>query len=187
MLPPGLAIIGVSAKAKVRMADVKTPRYYLDLRKALAKAADSDTPFTPAMTLIIGLNKSLDRILDEGMEAVWARHKRLARATRAGVEAMGLEIFSKSPADVVTAVKLPEGIDGGALPGIMRDQYGVTIAGGQEALKGKICRIAHMGWMDLFDVLVALSALEIGLSELGADIEPGKGPGAAEKIFMEKT
>lgn len=187
MLPPGLAFVAMSERAWDRVASVKTPRYYFDLRKARKKIADSDTPFTPALTLVIGLNKSLDRILGEGIEAVWARHKKLARATRAGVEAMGLEVFAKAPSDVVTSVRLPDSIDGNAVPQIMRDEYGVTIAGGQEALKGKICRIAHMGWMDLFDVLVALSALEIVLNRLGFPIEAGKGPGAAEKVFMEQS
>ena len=128
-----------------------------------------------------------DRSKKEGIEEVWARHKKLARATRAGIEAMGLEVFAKAPSDVVTSVRLPDGIDGNALPKIMRDEYGVTIAGGQADLKGKICRVAHMGWMDLFDVLVALSALEIVLNRLGYEVEPGSGPGAAEKIFMEQA
>lgn len=186
MLPPGLAFLSMSERAWKCADSVKTPRYYLDLRKARKRASDSDTPFTPAITLVLGLNKSLDRMLEEGMEAVWARHKRLGRATRAGVQAMGLEVFSRAPADVLTAVKLPDGIDGDAVPKIMRDEYGVTIAGGQADLKGKICRIAHMGYMDLFDVLTALFALEIVLNGLGFRIDPGKGPGAAEKVFLEE-
>ncbi len=186
MLPPGLAMIALSERAWARVETVDTPRYYLDLRKAKKKLADPDTPFTPALTLIIGLNRSLERMIGEGMENVWTRHRRLAAAARAGVQAMGLELFSKAPADVVTAVRLPDGIDGNAVPRIMRDEYAVTIAGGQEDLKGRIVRIAHMGWMDLFDVIVALSALEIVLARLGHRLEPGRGPAAAEKIFMEQ-
>ncbi len=186
MLPPGLAFAALSDRACTRIDSVRTPRFYFDLRRALKVINDPDTPFTPALTLIIGLNKSLDRILEEGMENVWARHRRLARAARAGVQAMGLKLFAGAPADVVTAVTLPEDIDGEAVPGMMRDEYGVTIAGGQARLKGKICRIAHMGWTDLFDVLTALSALEIVLSRLGFRLELGKGPGAAEKVFLEQ-
>ena len=185
MLPPGLAFLAVSAKAWKKIEENSPSAYYFDL-KAAKKALDKgDTAYTPALTLIIALKKTIDMILAQGLENVWARCSLLAKAARAAACALGLELFARSPSDAVTAIRLPEGIDGEAVPKKMRDEYGVTIAGGQAKLKGKIVRIAHMGHISGFDVLVALAALEMTLKELGADIELGKGVRAAEEIFLE--
>jgi aspartate aminotransferase-like enzyme len=135
----------------------------------------------------MALDVALTMILDEGLENVFARHAVLARATRAGIEALGLERFGPDDenANVVTAASLPEAIDGAQVPKIMRDRLGVTIAGGQGHLKGRIARIAHCGYYGAFDIVVALSALELALRELGHEAEPGAGVAAAQAVFTE--
>ncbi len=144
MLPPGLGFISVSAKAWKLIEASKSPRYYLDLRKAKKAIEKADTPFTPAITLIIALVEVLKMIKQDGLENVFNRHKKMAEATRAAMKGLGLELFAPSAAsDAVTAVKLPAGLDGEKLVKTMRDTYGVTIAGGQDELKGKVFRIAH--------------------------------------------
>jgi len=183
MLPPGLAFLSLSPKAE-KLAEVSDlPKYYFDI-KAIKKAyMKDDTPWTPAISLIMGLDSVLDRMLDEGLENVLARHARLAHATREAVKAIGLELFSGRPSNAVTSVKVPEGIDGGALVKKMRDEQGVTIAGGQAALKGNIFRIAHLGYMDEYDTITALAGVEIVLSQLGYDVELGKGVGKAQELL----
>ena len=126
-----------------------------------------DTPFTPAHTLIRGLRVSLKRLRAEGIENVWARHARTAAAARAGVSALGLELFAAQPVDGLTVFKVPEGIDGEALLKKLEKQYGFKLAGGQDMLKGKIVRLGHMGYIDYFEVLGAIAALELVLSEMG--------------------
>jgi len=183
MLPPGLAFLSVGKKAMDRVAKSDIPKYYFDL-KAYKKSLDkNDVPWTPAVGLVRGLCKAIDIIKEEGMENVLARHARLAKATRAAVAALGLEIFSSSPSNAVTAVKAPEGIDGQLLVKTMRNKYGVTIAGGQGHVKGKIFRIAHMGYMVEFDTITAISALETALKELGYKFKLGSGLGAALNVF----
>jgi aspartate aminotransferase-like enzyme len=185
MLPPGLALLAVSPKAWKKVEKNSPSAYYFDL-KAAKKALDKgDTPYTPALTLIIALKKTTEMILEQGLERTWARSSLLAEATRAAAEALGLELLAERPSDAITAIKLPEGIDGEAVPKKMRDEYGVTIAGGQAKLKGKIARIAHMGYISGFDVLTAIAALEMTLKELGATIELGKGLTAAEEVLLE--
>ena len=189
MCPPGLAFVSASERAMSLAADKAGGRYYLDWPKT-AKGQGQDPPnsaFTPAVTLFMGLDVALQMIFDEGLEAVFARHAVLARATRAGVEALGLERFGPDDenANVVTAASLPESIDGAKVPKIMRDRLGVTIAGGQGHLKGKIARIAHCGYYGAFDIVVALSALELALRELGHEAEPGAGVAAAQSVFAE--
>jgi aspartate aminotransferase-like enzyme len=176
MLPPGLGFISTSAKAWKLIENSKCPKYYFDL-KAAKKALDkTDTPFTPAINLIIALAEALKMIRQDGLENIFARHQKMAEATRQAVQAMGLELFSPSAAsDVVTAVKVPEGIDGEKLVKTMRDTYGVTIAGGQAELKGKIFRIAHMGYIEEFDIVVAIVCLEKVLSSMGYKVELKKG------------
>ena len=183
MLPPGLAFISLSPKAEKLLASSDLPKYYFDL-KAAKKAYDkNDTPWTPAVSLIIGLNNALDMILGEGLENVIARHARLANATREAVKAIGLELYSKRPSNALTAVKVPEGVDGGALVKKMRDEQGTTIAGGQGSVKGKIFRIAHLGYMDEYDVISAIAGVEIVLSQLGYGVELGKGVGKAQELL----
>lgn len=164
MLPPGLGFASVSEKAWQFIESSKLPKYYFNFKKAKKSLAKGDTPYTPAISLIIALDKALQMIAREGIDEVLSRHDLLARATRAAVQALGLEVFSKYPANTVTAVNVPSGVDGKELADRMFYEYGVKIAGGQAHLKGKILRIAHLGYMGRFDVIMAISALESALN-----------------------
>jgi aspartate aminotransferase-like enzyme len=185
MLPPGLAFIALSDRAWRRVEANGSPRYYFDLRKEKKAHLKNQTAYTPAISLIVGLNVVLKRIISEGMENVVARHARLARAVRCAVKAMGLKLLAPgSPSDALTAVYAPQGIDAKEITSLMSKKHGVTIAGGQDHLKGKIFRIAHLGFADNFDVTTAISALELSLKELGFDIPLGVGLKAAqEELF----
>lgn len=183
MLPPGLAFAAVGRKAQDAMKRATLPKFYLSFEKALKSLGEQTTPFTPAVSTIIGLDKALDDLLKDGMEAVWAQHRRLAAAVRAGVMGMGMELFAQRPSNAATAIRLPEGLDGNALHKRLRDEYKVTCAGGQEHLKGKIERVAHMGYYDQFDMLVVLGALELALKDVGADVQVGQGVAAAQRYF----
>jgi aspartate aminotransferase-like enzyme len=191
MLPPGLAFLSVSDKAWKKIDANPSPRlFYFDLKKyrdKLKDPRDPDTPFTPAHTLVRALRASLKRIRAEGIENVWARHARMAAAARAGVRALGLELFAAQPADGLTVIKVPEGIDGTALLARLEKQYGLKLAGGQDAFRGKIVRLAHMGYMDPFDVLAGLSGLELVLLEMGYPLEPGAGVAAAQRVLAESV
>ncbi|MDD5254677.1 MAG: alanine--glyoxylate aminotransferase family protein [Candidatus Omnitrophica bacterium] len=184
MLPPGLGFISVSAKAWKLVEQAKLPRYYLDLNRARKAWASTDTPFTPAISLVIALAESLKLMRADGLENIFARHRTMADATRAAVKALGLELFApKAASDVVTAVKVPQGIDGEKLVKTMRDTYGVTIAGGQAELKGKVFRVAHMGHIGEFDIIVGISCLEKVLHQMGHSFVFGAGVRAAEEVF----
>ncbi|NQT32871.1 MAG: alanine--glyoxylate aminotransferase family protein [Candidatus Omnitrophica bacterium] len=183
MLPPGLGFLSISGKAQKLVEGSDLPKYYFDLKAALKAHAKDDTPWTPGVSLINGLDTVLDILLAEGIDEVVQRHARLANVTREAVKAMGLELFSERPSNAVTAVKVPEGVDGAALVKKMRDEQGVTIAGGQAALKGKIFRIAHLGYMDEYDTISAIAGVEIVLNQLGFDVEFGKGVGKAEELL----
>lgn len=185
MLPPGLGFISLSPKAWKLVEASKSAKYYFSL-KAAKKALDkTDTPFTPAITLIIALNEALKMLKEDGLEKVFARHKKMADACRAAVKALGLELFAPSASsDVVTAVKVPQGIDGEKLVKTMRDTYGVTIAGGQAELKGKVFRIAHMGYIEEFDIIAGISCLEKVLYQMGYKFQLGSGVSAAERVFL---
>jgi aspartate aminotransferase-like enzyme len=189
MCPPGLAFASVNDRAMALAAEHPGRRYYFDWAKAQKGQTESppNSPFTPAVTLWRALDVALELILEEGLEAVFERHALLARAARGGVEALGLERFGADDdgANVVTAASLPDSIDGAAVPKLMRDRYGVTAAGGQAQLKGKIVRIAHCGYFGAFDVIVALTALESSLRDLGFDVEPGAGAAGAQRVFSE--
>ncbi|MCM8762789.1 MAG: alanine--glyoxylate aminotransferase family protein [Candidatus Omnitrophica bacterium] len=186
MLPPGLAFISVSEKAYKLVEVAESPRYYFDLRLAKKAWEKIDTPFTPAITTIIALKAALDIIKQEGLENIFSRHKKMAQATRKAMLALGLELFApEASSDAVTAVKVPEGIDGEKLVKTMRDTYGVTIAGGQAELKGKIFRIAHMGYINEFDIILCISCLEKVLHQMGYKFELGKGLQAAEEVFLK--
>lgn len=189
MCPPGLGFASVSERAMALAAERPGRRYYFDWALT-AKGQGQEPPnsaFTPAVTLFMGLDVALEMILEEGLDRVFARHAVLARAARAGIEGLGLERFGPDDenANVVTVAALPEAIDGVQVPKLMRDRYGVTVAGGQGHLKGRIVRIAHCGYFGAFDIVVALSALEIALRELGHDAEPGAGVAAAQGVFAE--
>ena len=184
MLPPGLGFISVSPKAWKLVQESKCPKYYFDLKEAKKALDKTDTPFTPAISLIIALNESLKMMREDGLENIFIRHKKMAEATRAAMKALGLQLFAASAAsDVVTAVKLPQGIDGEKLVKTMRDNYGVTIAGGQSELKGKVFRIAHMGYIEEFDIIVCISCLEKVLAQMGYKFNLGAGLKAAQELF----
>ncbi|MHC4202121.1 MAG: pyridoxal-phosphate-dependent aminotransferase family protein [Planctomycetota bacterium] len=185
MMPPGLALIVVSPKAKALMASAEGRRaYYFDVLKALESSAKADTPYTPAVSLVIGLNESLGMMEAEGVENVFRRHATLAEAVRAGARALGLGLLSERPSDSVTAMRMPEGIDSTALVKTLRDVEGVAFAGGQAALKGKIVRVATMGYCGKYDVMVAMAALEMGLAGAGHEVELGAGVRAAEAVLL---
>lgn len=186
MLPPGLGFVMVSPKARGVINEVGTPRYYFDLRKAQKAQAKNDTPFTPAISLVIALIEALARIKAEGLDNVFARHRRMACAARAAMKALGLALFAPEAAsDAVTAACVPDGIDGVKLVKTMRDTCGVTIAGGQGDAKGKIFRIAHMGYIEEFDIIVGISCLEKVLGQMGHPFEMGAGVAAAQKEFLK--
>ncbi|MFH1997008.1 MAG: alanine--glyoxylate aminotransferase family protein [Candidatus Omnitrophota bacterium] len=184
MIPPGLGFVSFSEKAMKMANDARLPKFYFDVKKYKKAVQKNDTPFTPAITLMIGLKKALEIINSEGVENVLSRHERLAVATRSAMKAVGLKLFSSSPSNAVTAVSVPEGVDGAALVKMMRDTIGVTIAGGQDRVKGKIFRVAHLGFMENFDVITAVSAIEICLKKMGYKFALGKGVSAAEEAFL---
>jgi aspartate aminotransferase-like enzyme len=187
MLPPGLAFLSISEKAwKLIDKNIAPRTFYFDLKKARAKLESSDTPFTPAHTLIRALRTSLKKIRAEGIENIWQRQARTAAAARAGFKAMGLELFASQPADGLTVVKVPEGVDGVALLNKLEKQYGLKLAGGQDTLKGKIIRLAHMGYIDQFDVLAGLAGVELVLKEMGYRVEPGSGLAAAQRVLANE-
>lgn len=185
MLPPGLAMIAASEKAWAANAKADLPRFYLDLLREKKSQERGETAFTPAVSLIVGLRESLRMLREETLEGVWARHDRLAKATRSAAGGLGLELFSSSPSNAVTAIRVPGGIDGAAVVRTMKSRYGITIAGGQDHLKGKIVRIAHIGYFSEFDIVTAISGLEMTLSDLGYGIKPGSGVAAAQASFAQ--
>ena len=187
MLPPGLAACTVSPKAWKAYERSTLPKFYFDWGKYKANLAKDTTPFTPAVSLMIGLAESLKLIREEGLDNVIARHAKLASATRAGVEALGLELFAPAEGrgSAVTPVVVPEGIDGKKIVSTMKNKYGVTIAGGQGDYAGKIFRIGHLGYVSDFDIITCLAALEMTLSDLGYEFEAGAGVKAAEAVLME--
>ena len=185
MLPPGLSVVGVSQKAWKLNETAKCPHFYFDLATERKKHYKNDTTnFTSAVTLIIGLNHNLSLMQEEGLENLFARTLKMAAATRAGLEAIGVKLFAPdSPAPSVTSAWVPEGIDGKAFVKSMRDDLGVAVAGGQEPYKGKIFRVSHMGYLCEWDVYNALTAIEKGLSNFGYDVVMGTAAGAAAKVF----
>jgi aspartate aminotransferase-like enzyme len=186
MLPPGLAFVSVSDKAWKMAETARTPKFYFNFRKERENLAKNQTNFTSAVTLIIGLNSCIKLLQAEGLENAFARHARLAKATRAAVAALGLKIFPKeSPSNALTAIEAPAGVDGQAIYKNLREKYGITGAGGQDKLKGKIFRIAHLGYADTFDVITAVAGIEMVLKDLGHPVKLGTGVGAAQEILMK--
>jgi serine---pyruvate transaminase len=175
MAPPGVSFVSVSPAALDAAARSTSPRFTLDWETTRKGQANLDTPFTPAVSTIRALDVALGLLLEEGLDNVFDRHVRLGRAAREGVKAMGLELFSPDDdrSAVVTAVRGPGGVDLGEFLLLLRDRLGVQLVGGQGDLKGKIFRIGHIGWFDVFDITTALAAVELGLTELGADLERG--------------
>lgn len=186
MLPPGLAFVSVSDKAWKKSETSKMPRFYFNFKKERENLAKNQTNFTSAVTLIIGLNEAIKILQKEGLENVFKRHERLANATREAVKALGLGIYSKeSPSNSVTAVEMPEGIDGQLVYKTLREKYGITGAGGQDKAKGKIFRLAHLGYADTFDIITGIAAIEMTLKGMGASIELGKGVAKAQELLMK--
>jgi aspartate aminotransferase-like enzyme len=185
MTAPGLAMAAVSAKGWKAVEASKCPKFYSDFKKIKKSIADAETPWTPAVSLCQSLNEALKMIKEETIEGVWARHRTLAKATRAGVQTLGFKLFSSQPCAVLTSAGLPDGFDGNALIRKMLEDQGVSIAGGQDHLKGKIFRLAHMGYMDMFDVMIGLTALEKTLTEMGYKVpKPGQATQAAKEAAL---
>ena len=184
MLPPGLAFVSVSDKAWKKIEAVAPRSFYLDLRRYKKAILESDTPFTPANTLIKAQRLSLKRIRAEGIENLWARHAKMAAACRAAVAAMGLELFPVRPNSGLTVIKVPAGVDGSAVLKKMEKTHGYKLADGQDAMKGTIWRLSHMGYTDAFDVLGAVAALELILLEVGFPVTPGVGVTAFQKAMV---
>lgn len=183
MTPPGLAFVGASERAWAISEQAALPRFTLDWRVTRDSQANVQTPFTPPITLVAGLNAALAMIEAEGFQNVWARNRLLGRAAREGAKALGLELFSPDDdsSSMVTAVQMPDGIDGQEVYGLLRDRFGVVLAGGHGPLRGRVIRIGHMGYMNRFDIITALSALELVLGDLGYRA-PTAGAGAARAV-----
>ncbi|BCA54488.1 Serine-glyoxylate transaminase [Nitrospira sp. KM1] len=187
MLPPGLAFVSVSEKAWQLADKAKNTSFYFNFKRERDNQQKNQTAYTPAVSLIIGLQEVLKMLKAEGLSAVFNRQANLAKAMREGMQAAGLALFPKeSPSDALTAISAPEGVDGQAIYKNLRTQYGITAAGGQDHLKGKIFRLSHMGYMDRFDVIVAMAATEMVIKGLGHPIKLGSGVAKAQEILMAK-
>ena len=187
MLPPGLAFVSVSEKAWAHAEKAKNAAFYFNFKKERESQVKNQTAFTPTVSLIIGLQEVIKMLKAEGLEKVFARQGQLARAMREGMQAAGLALFPKeSPSDALTAVSAPDGVDGQAVYKNLRVQYGITAAGGQDHLKGKIFRLSHMGYADRFDVITAVAATEMVLKGLGHPVQLGSGVAKAQELLMPK-
>jgi aspartate aminotransferase-like enzyme len=189
MCPPGVAFASVAPSALDAAGRATAPRYVMDWGRTREAQAKLDAPFTPAVSIVRALDVALGLLLQEGLEAAFDRHARLGRSCREGAKAMGLELFSpdEERSAVVTAIRAPEGVDGTELVSALRDRFGITIANGQRDLKGKIFRIGHIGWFDIFDITTALAAVELVLADAGADIERGVAVTRALEAWAERT
>jgi aspartate aminotransferase-like enzyme len=186
MLPPGLSFATLSDKAWKLVEKSNLPKYYFDFKKELKNTMKNQSSYTPAISLYVGLRETLRMIRTEGLEAVFRRHGQLAEATRQAVKALGLDLYAPdSPSDAVTAVKIPGGIDGEKLKDLFFEKFGITVAEGQDRAKGKIIRIAHLGYYERLDMVMVISALEMLLKEMGHSFELGIGVKAAEEILMK--
>jgi aspartate aminotransferase-like enzyme len=175
MTPPGVAFASVSQAAREAAAQATAQRYVFDWERTRNAQAKLDAPFTPAVSIVRALDVALGLLLEEGLDGAFDRHARLGRACREGAKAMGLELFSpdEDRSAVVTAIRSPDGVDATEVVSALRDRFGITIANGQGALKGRIFRIGHVGWFDVFDITTALAAVELVLADAGAEIERG--------------
>ena len=188
MSPPGIAIISLNEKAKERMKSVKPRSYYFNLTKELKSQLKGQTAYTTAVNLVVGLNEALRMMDEEGIKNVFKRHEILAESARNGIRAIGLKLLSSNPANGLTAVKCPEGVNGQDLVKTIRENYGITIAGGQSKLKGKIFRLSHMGYVDIFDIISGLASIELGLELLGyRKFQEGSSIKAAMDTFRNLT
>jgi aspartate aminotransferase-like enzyme len=188
MLPPGLGFCALSEKAWRKTKTSTLPKYYFNLTEEAKYLTKGEVRFTPAVSIIVGLREALRLLEAEGLGNVFKRHDRLARATRAGVEALGLELFAKAtPSPALTAVAAPRGVNSEQIVAAYTQSHNITIAGGQGEMKGKLFRLGHMGYAAEFDVIAALAALEQVLADLGQPVDFGASVGAAQKIFAEKS
>lgn len=186
MLPPGLAFAGISEKAWKMNETATCPRYYFDFAKERKNLANDTTAYTPAVSLITGLLDVLKRFEDEGIKNLFKRHEIQSRALAAAVKAHGFKLLAPdAPAISAIGFYVPEGVDGAGVVKYLRDKVGVTMAGGQDHLKGKIIRIANLGYVEPFDIIIAISAIEMAFKKYGAKIELGKGVGAAQEVLLE--
>jgi serine---pyruvate transaminase len=189
MCPPGVAFASVSPAALEAAARSTSPRYVMDWERMRKAQSKLDAPFTPAIPIVRALDVALGLLLEEGLETAFDRHARLGRACREGAKAMGLELFSpdEERSAVVTAIRAPDGVDATEVVNGLRDRFGITIANGQAELKGKIFRIGHIGWFDVFDITTALAAVELVLADAGAEIERGVAVTRALEAWAEHT
>ncbi|HAU37704.1 MAG TPA: aminotransferase [Phycisphaerales bacterium] len=186
MLPPGLANVAVSAKAWKVIENLKAPCFYLDLKAYRKTLAKQDVPYTPAVTLIRGMQVALDMIHAIGIEKVWARTALLAKATREAMKALGMTVFSKQPSDSVTGIVYPEGVDDKKFRNkVLRDKWGSSVAGGQDEMEGKMFRVSHMGYTDPLDTLGLVAAVEYGMTDCGVKVPVGKGVARAAEILKD--
>jgi len=184
MLPPGQSYLALSDKAWKRTESADLPRFYADLKRERKAQSGGETAWTPAVTLTVGLVESLRMLKEEGLEQIFLRHDRLARATRASMVALGCRLFAPdAPSPTVTSVWGPTGIDTGKIVKHLRDRYGVSITGGQDAVKGKILRVAHLGYFGTFDILTSVTALEMTFADLGVPVQLGAGTAAAQAVL----
>jgi aspartate aminotransferase-like enzyme len=184
MMPPGLAFASVSEKAWAKETK-GSPRFYFNFKKERESLKKNQTAFSSSVTLIIALNEALKLLKAEGLENIFARHATLANATREAAKALGLELYAKeSPSNALTAIEMPDGIDGQEVYKAMREKYGITGAGGQDKARGKIFRVAHLGYSDVFDIITAVAGLEMVLKAMGHDIKLGTGVARAQELFM---
>jgi serine---pyruvate transaminase len=185
MTPPGLSLVTASPAALEAAGRSTSPRYLLDWERTQVGQATLDAPVTPAVSIVRALNVALGMILEEGLETVFERHVRLGRACREGAKAMGLELFSpdEDRSAVVTTIRSPDGVDPAELLLMLRDRFGIQLVGGQGELKGRVFRVGHIGWFDVFDIATALAGVELVLAELGADIERGVAVSRALEVY----
>ncbi|OPY59318.1 MAG: Soluble hydrogenase 42 kDa subunit [Pelotomaculum sp. PtaU1.Bin065] len=189
MLPPGLSMVTVSEKAWRVVNENQSPRFYFSLLAAKKVYDKWNTAYTPGVSMFLGLDAALDMMLAEGMDNVYARHALLAKATRAAAKALGLKLLSEDrcASNALTAIWSPEGIGADDIRKVLKKQYGIAFAGGQGKLKGKIFRIAHMGFADKMDIIIAVSALEMALAQVGYPVKLGSGVKAAQEVFLGKV
>lgn len=185
MIPPGLAFVALSQRAIKAIESAKLPRFYFDLRKALKSYEKNDTPWTPAVSLVIGVDAALQMIKSEGIEQVWARHKRLSAALRSGMEAIGMKLFSDSPSYAVTPVWVPAGVEWKSFNKTLKIDNGITIAGGQDDFIGKIFRVSHLGYYDDLDMIAVVAAVERTLMKQGFTFTAGAGLAATHKVLAD--
>ncbi|MFN8224705.1 MAG: alanine--glyoxylate aminotransferase family protein [Gaiellales bacterium] len=185
MCPPGLGFVSISERAREKAASSTMPRFYFDWARAEAQAAKDNTPFTPAVSTIVALDVALELLVREGLEKAFARHVSLGRACRAGIKAMGLELYSPDDdrAAVLTAALTPTGIDAVALRLALRDRHGITIAGGHGDIVDRLFRLGHIGHVGIAEVETALTAIETELAVAGADVSEGSAAAAARAAF----